>query len=114
MTSPPRPTFDPMSAERSWFVTGRWQEYEGESRTNLIRVIAVTIFYAVELLNYHGLRLGSWELFPGCGVDRPFHEAVTALAVAWMAVSVGIAVCLRQHVFPAFLKYLAAGTDLIF
>ena len=109
-----RPAARPEAAERSWYITGRWQEFEGEARVNLLRVVAIATYYAVELLNYHGLRLGSWEPWPGGGVDRPFHEAVTALAVAWVALSAGVAVCLRQRVFPAFLKYLATGADLIF
>src|SRR4051812_31623036 len=48
----------PESGDRRWYVVGRWQEYEGEGRTNLLRVVAIAAFYLVELANYHGVDLG--------------------------------------------------------
>jgi hypothetical protein len=88
--------------DRQWYIVGRWQEYEGESRANLFRIAAVGFFYAVELYNY-------WNGV----VDKPFHQAATALALAWASVSLGVLVCLTQHVFPATLKYLSTAADLV-
>ena len=82
----------PASADRQWFIVGRWQEYEGEARANLLRIIAIGAFYIVELLNYYGLRIGPLEM-PKL-VEQPFHEAVTALAVVWTMVALGILLCL--------------------
>jgi hypothetical protein len=39
------------NADRQWFISGRWQEYEGESRANLLRVAGIALFYLIELLN---------------------------------------------------------------
>ena len=72
----------PGGSDRSWYIVGRWLEYEGESRANVLRLIAIAAFYVVELINYHGLNLGLIELpqvggpqvsldrdVPGGGVD---------------------------------------------
>ena len=50
----------PESGDRQWFIVGRWQEYEGEGRTNLIRIAGIAAFYIVELINYRGLKLGAF------------------------------------------------------
>ncbi|HJT36212.1 MAG TPA: hypothetical protein VJ783_29595 [Pirellulales bacterium] len=100
--------------QRQWFIVGRWQEFEGEARANLLRIIGIGAFYLIELANYHGLRLGALELERVAGVDQPFHQAVTALAVAWTLASLGVHFCLRRQVFPAVLKYLSTAADVVF
>lgn len=97
--------------EREWFIVGRWEEFEGEGRANLLRLIAVTAFYAVELVNYHGLKLGLFEM-PQV-VERPFHLAVTLLTVAWAMVCLAVFACRQQRVFPASLKYFSTGADVV-
>ena len=99
------------SFDRHVFILGRWQEYEGEARANLLRIIGIGAFYIVELLNYYGLQLGFIEI-PRLA-DRQFHEAVTALAVVWTMISLGVLLCLRQRFFPAVLKYLTTSCDLV-
>jgi hypothetical protein len=90
-------------AERQWFIVGRWEEFEGESRANLLRIIGIGAFYIVELLDFHIYKI----------VERPFHQTVTALAVAWTMVALGTLVCLRRQVFPAALKYVTTGVDVV-
>jgi hypothetical protein len=68
---------DTPSADRQWFIVGRWEEYEGEGRANLLRAVGLAAFYTVELLNYHGLSLGFLQM-PKV-VDRPFHLAMTTV-----------------------------------
>ena len=97
--------------ERQWYIVGRWQEYEGEGRANLLRILGIGAFYAVELINYHGLSLGFLEM--PVIVERPFHLAVTALAVAWVMVSLGVFLCLQQHFFPSSLKFISTGCDIL-
>jgi len=93
---------------RQWYIVGRWQEYEGEGRTNLLRILAIGVFYLVELANYYWISHGS---------ENPdftaYHQKVTALAVAWTMVSLAVLLCLRLRVFPAFLKYVSTGCDLL-
>ena len=93
---------DAACENRQWFIVGRWQEYEGESRANLFRIAGIGLFYGVELANY-------WA----GDVGRPFHQAVTALALAWAFVALGVLICLTQHVFPASLKFLSTAADLV-
>lgn len=87
--------------DRQWFIVGRWQEYEGEGRANLIRIIGVGAFYGIELVNY----------YTGV-VDRPFHQAVTALAFMWALVALGVLYCLGQRIFPASIKFLSTAADI--
>jgi hypothetical protein len=98
-------------AKRQWFIVGRWEEYEGEGRVNLLRTIGIGAFYTIELLNYYGLQLGSFD-WPVV-VDTAFHQTVTALCVAWALVAMGTLVCLRQRIFPPALKYLTTGADVL-
>ena len=99
--------------ERQWFVVGRWQEYEGEARANLLRIIGIAAFYIVELINYHGFHLGFLDMPKVGDVTPAFHQAVTALAVAWTMVGLGILLCLRGHIFPAHLKFISTGCDIV-
>jgi hypothetical protein len=97
--------------DRSWYIVGRWGEFEGESRANLLRVVGIAAFYLVELANYQGFQLGGFEM-PKV-VDQPFHQAVTAVAVAWTMLGLGVQLCLSQRIFPGALKYVSTGGDLL-
>ena len=99
--------------DRQWFIAGRWQEYEGEARANLLRVLAIALFYLIELLNYHGLDLGPLQYPKVAGVDHSFHTAMTALAAAWAMTAWGVKACLERRVFPERLKFLSTATDLL-
>jgi hypothetical protein len=101
-------------AERQWFIVGRWEEYEGEARANLLRIIGIGSFYIIELLNYYGLRLGAFEMPKSVGeVGEEFHRTVTALAVAWTMGALGTLLCLRRQFFPPALKYVTTGADVV-
>lgn len=104
-------TGPPDLGERPWFIVSRWQEYEGEARANLLRIVGVGAFYVVELVNYYGLSLGFIEL-PKV-VDARFHQTVTALAVAWTLAALGFLLCLKERFFPPYLKYVSAGCDIV-
>lgn len=99
--------------DKQWFIAGRWQEYEGEARANLLRVIGVALFYVVELINYHGLNLGFLQMAKVEGVDRGFHMAMTALAAAWAMTGWGVWVCLERRIFPERMKYLSTAADFL-
>jgi len=99
--------------DRSWYIVGRRREYQGEGRANLLRIVAIAAFYSVELANYRGFRLGLFEMPRLESVDRPFHLAVTALAVAWTMTALAVQICLHRQVFPASLKFLSTGADIV-
>jgi hypothetical protein len=100
---PALPTGQTAVAERQWFIVGRWEEYEGESRANLLRIIGIVAFYTVELLNRYYFQV----------VDERFHQTVTALAVAWTMVALGTLLCLRRRIFPPALKYVTMAADVL-
>src|SRR4051812_19116890 len=101
-----------LSEDRAWYIVGRRREYEGEGRANLLRTAGIVAFYGVELANRTGLRLGAFEIPRIDAADRPFHLAVTALAVAWVMTALAVQICLRRQVFPASLKFLSTAADL--
>jgi hypothetical protein len=100
------------TAGRQWHIVSRWHEYEGEARANLLRIAGIGVFYLVELLDYYGLRLGSFEM-PSI-VSRPFHQAVTAVALAWAMMGLAVLLCQKRQIFPAALKYATTAADLVF
>lgn len=101
------------SADRLWFIVNRWQQYESERRANIIRVIGIIIFYSVELANYHGISLGSFEWPKLDGVTQDFHLRMTIISVAWVAISLAVLICLRRRMFPRWLIYATVMADLL-
>ena len=94
--------------DRQWFIVSRWQEYEGEGRANLLRIIGVTVFYAVQLYYYH------LQLNDQARADyRPFHLAITMLTLAWMMVGLGVLLCRKNYFFPGSLKFISTACDLV-
>ena len=102
---------DSAAADADWGVVARWREYEGEQRANVLRVVGIASFYAVELVNYYGVHIGPIALDPVPGVNAQFHAAITALAVVWVALAGGVVVALRSRIFPSWLKYLTVASD---
>ena len=92
-----------MDVERQWFIIGRWQEYEGEGRANLLRTIALGAFYLVELYSYYVT--GS--------IGEDLHRAITALAVVWSLLALAVLLCLRRQIFSATLKFISTSCDII-
>jgi hypothetical protein len=101
----------PGSQDRPWYIVGRWQEYQGEARANLLRLAAVAAFYIIELINFYGVDLGFIHL-PKVS-DLAFHQTVTAVAVAWVMLGLGVHLCLRLRILPEALKYIATGLDVV-
>ena len=85
---------------------------KAKRRANLLRIAGIGVFYLVELLDYHGLRLGSFEI-PAI-VSRPLHQVITGLALAWALTGMAVLLCQKHHIFPAGLKYATTAADLVF
>lgn len=93
-------------AERQWFIIGRWQEYEGEQRANLLRIVAIGAFYTVQLLQFYA--------FSNQGAAQAdFHKQATAIAVAWTMAALAVMLCLRRQIFPAALKFCSTACDVL-
>lgn len=106
-------TRDASDDARDWDVVARWRAFDGESRANALRAVAVLLFYGVELLNRYGLHVGGLSLAPVPGVDARLHGAITALAVTWAACAAGVVVLLRNRIFPRALPYLTTAVDVV-
>ncbi len=90
---------------RQWFIVGRLQQYEGETRACLLRMLAIFALYAVQMVHYFLLLA---EKTPD---DVKLHRQFTLLALGGTLFSLAILLCLKQKVFPAFLSYLSAAAD---
>jgi hypothetical protein len=104
--------------DRAWFIAQRWQEYDGEARANLLRIVAIGSFYVLHSWNYYSSagKLPNWgvlQMGEAGGVDRRFHLLATLLAMAWAMAAAAVHLCLRNKVFPRWLPAAATAVDLV-
>ena len=90
---------------KSWHIASRWQEFEGEIRSAVLRSILIVAFYSIQLIHYLTLEAVGDS-------DRIFHREVTFAAIAWLFLSMSILIALRGGFMPPMLKYIATGIDL--
>jgi hypothetical protein len=90
---------------RAWHIANRWQEYEGEMRAAVLRVVLVSLFYSIQLMHF----LSVSEPTPS---DRILHRSVTLSVAVWLLLSLGVLVSLRGNFMPRALKYVVTGIDL--
>lgn len=95
-----------MPDDRSWYIVERWQEYAGEGRANLLRVLALLVFYAVQWYQFATVDVGS-------DASRVFHRQVTLIVVAWLFVSLAVLISLQRQIFPPIVKYLSTLADVL-
>lgn len=90
-----------------WWIFRRLQDVHSARRVNLVRGAALVLLYAAHWIAY-------FVREPG-GADEQallnFHKSVHWLALAGLALVVGVALCLRSRFFPPFAKYLATLAD---
>ena len=103
---------DSATPDRQWYIVGRWQEFEGEARANLLRIVAIGVFYIGQLISFYVFTTHD-ETDPIFLEARTVHQAATALAVAGSLVSLAILLCLRRRIFPAALKYISTTSDVV-
>ena len=99
-------TTDPATgAGQSWERTRRLEEWAGEVRVNLIRLVGIVLFYGRHVIEY--------ALAPkDAPVRGPYHLRVTLIAAVWAALVILIRFQLGRRVVPPWLKYVATGSDL--
>lgn len=88
--------------EPAWEAAQRVEEWAGEARVNLIRLVAIAAFYAHHLVQYYLLKL---PLTPR------HHLAATGIAVAWSVASMALHLALVRQVRLPWIKYLALLYD---
>jgi hypothetical protein len=89
-----------------WADARRLEAWAGEARVNLIRALALVVFYGQHLLNVYAFR------------DDPtirgvFHAEVTCIVVAWAAAVFVLYLCLSRRWVPPALKFVASFWDLL-
>ena len=97
-------------SDRQWYIVGRWQEFEGEARANLIRIVAIGIFYTIQLVHFYTLGESEEAALAEAAV---FHKAATTLAVAGSLASLAFLLCLQRRFFPRSLKFISSGVDIL-
>lgn len=103
----------PPARPDTWEPLSRGLEYDGEERANLLRIIAIGLFYGVQLMTHYGVDAGPIAIPVETRAVDQFHARITVLAVVWVMLSLGLALCLRSRLFPSWLKYLSTLADLL-
>ncbi len=93
-----------MSQDR-WADARRLEAWAGEARVNLIRALALVVFYGHHLLNVY--------VFKDDSAGGAFHAEVTAIVIAWTAAVFALHVCLSRRWVPPALKFVASFWDLL-
>lgn len=106
---------DTRSATFAWDIACRWRQYEAELRVNVLRIIAVGLFYLVHLAHYHAADGASWLAFlqmdGGTKISPNRHLAITAVAVAWTMWAFAVHFLLQDRVFPRRLPVVSIVID---
>lgn len=108
----------PTADHERWFIVQRWQAYSGESRANLLRIVAIGAFYLVHLWSYFSAQgwlpnFGFLQLAGSGEINRQFHVVVTLLAAAWAMLALGIQLALQQRMFPRWLPFFSTLCDVV-
>ena len=88
-----------------WEHVRRLEEWAGEVRVNLIRLVGVVLFYGRHLVEY-------LLAAPDAPVRGPYHLRVTWVAAAWAAEVLLVRYALGRRVVPWWLKYATTAWDL--
>lgn len=102
----------------SWHVFQRWQQYDAEVRVNLLRILAIGFFYLIHLANHYlplaeKLLHTTLQLRADTRLDNLRHNAVTALAFAWLMGALMVHSMLRSQRFPGWLPAASIVFDSI-
>lgn len=88
-----------------WEDVRRLEEWAGEVRVNLVRMVGIVLFYGRHLVEY-------LMAAPGSVVRGPYHLRVTWIAAAWAAGVLLVRFQLARRVVPPWLKYVTTAWDL--
>jgi hypothetical protein len=97
-------------ANTNWEDARRLEAWAGEVRVNLIRAVALVLFYANHLCNVYFFK--DDPTMQGEAGAR-FHVAVTTVVLAWAVGILALHVCLTRRWVPPALKYVSVGWDLV-
>jgi len=93
-------------SDARWEDGQRLEAWAGELRVNLLRCVALAVFYAYHLVNVYVLR--DAKVTPG------FHLQVSLAFFLWAVFAAALYHTLKLRYAPPWLKYVAVGFDLAF
>jgi hypothetical protein len=94
----------PQTENLEWEDTQRLESWAGETRLNLIRLLAIAVLYGRHLVEAMTAPAGS-------PVRGEYHIQVTCVCVLWAGLAIVLFGKLRQRWMPPGLKYLTTGYD---
>jgi hypothetical protein len=106
MTSQDDTIASPPSHPSAWSDATRAERWAGEIRVNLIRLIAIVLFYSRHLIEMYSSPAGS-------SVRGRYHLVITAIALAWAIEAVVLHVWLSRRRVDWWLKYAAVLLDVL-
>lgn len=86
----------------AWKAAVRAEEWAGEMRVNLLRLVAIAVFYGHHLLNFY---------LQDLGLTPRFHVIVSSIAVSWAAAALATHLILTKQGNRRFLKYATLSWD---
>ncbi len=89
-----------------WWLFRRVQEVEAAGRVNLVRAAAVTLFAVAHWIQWLSLKQAPSK------AEMAWHNSVTPLVIAGLALSAGVFLALRLRLYPPLGKYLTTVGDL--
>lgn len=89
-----------------WADAQRLEGWAGEIRVNLIRLIALVVFYGHHLINVYLVRDDPTP-------EGTYHATVTLLVLAWAAEVVILHFLLARRYCPPALKFVATAWDIL-
>ncbi len=92
--------------EIEWRDTQRLESWAGETRLNLIRLVAIAVFYGRHLIEAMASPAGS-------PVRGAYHAQVTCLCLLWASGAVVMHMRLARRRMDIWLKYAATGYDAV-
>lgn len=90
--------------EMNWEDASRAEAWAGELRVNLVRMIALVIFYARHLIEY-------WIGGPSSPYRGIYHARVTWVVIAWAVMAIIMHLRLSRRHYHDWTKYVAVGWD---
>lgn len=108
---------NPYAVGGARFVVARWQAYRAEARANLLRIVAIGVFYLVHLWSYYSSQgkvpnFGLLQLAEKGAISSQFHIEITLISVAWVMIALGVFAALQNRIFPTWMPYCTTGADI--
>jgi hypothetical protein len=88
----------------TWQDARRVEAWAGELRVNVIRLIAIALFYGRHLVEY-------FLANPDARVRGVYHARVTFVCAAWFAVALALHIVLTRRRMPWWLSYATVAWD---